>query len=81
MPGDTPVIPPGTASLAELEDHGAFERRHIGPDAAEQGEMLATLGFASRAALVDAVVPRAIRRRKPLDLGAQIGRASCRERV
>ena len=32
---DTP-LPTATATLAQLEDHGAFERRHIGPDEAEQ---------------------------------------------
>jgi hypothetical protein len=35
-------------ALAELEDHGAFQRRHIGPDA-RRGAMLRALGFASRA--------------------------------
>jgi glycine dehydrogenase len=66
---DTP-LPTAATSLAELEDHGAFERRHIGSDADDQVAMLATLGFASREALIDAVVPRAIRRRRPMGLGA-----------
>src|SRR5690349_20653180 len=65
---DTPQFHPDSAPLAALEDHGAFQRRHIGPDEAEQKEMLAALGFASRAALIDAVVPAAIRLRAPLAL-------------
>ena len=67
---DTPLREAERLTLAELEDHGAFRRRHIGPDAAERAAMLAALGFASMDALVDAVVPRAIRRRAPMDLGA-----------
>ena len=66
---DTPMHAPGPASLADLEDHGEFLRRHIGPDADEQSAMLATLGFGSRGALIDAVVPRSIRRKARLDLG------------
>ena len=49
--------------LAALEDHGAFVARHIGTDAADQAAMLRALGFASRAALIDAIVPAAIRER------------------
>ena len=60
---DTPVASPDHASLAALEDHGAFVPRHIGPDAHEQAQMLGELGFASRAALIDALVPPAIRRK------------------
>ncbi|HUQ28079.1 MAG TPA: aminomethyl-transferring glycine dehydrogenase [Usitatibacter sp.] len=67
---DTPVSVPPPSRLADLEDHGAFERRHVGPDPAEQAAMLETLGFASRAALIDAVVPEAIRRRTPMGIGA-----------
>jgi len=64
----TPKFP--HAVLAELEDHGAFERRHIGPDDADQARMLQVLGFESRERLIDAVVPKAIRRKRALDLGA-----------
>ena len=49
-------------TLAELEARDAFAARHIGPDSAEQQHMLKVLGFDSRAALIDAVVPAAIRR-------------------
>ncbi|KAA0073409.1 glycine dehydrogenase (aminomethyl-transferring) [Paraburkholderia sp. T12-10] len=56
-------------SLAALEVHDAFAERHIGPDAADQRTMLDALGFESRAALIDAVIPRAIRRTDALPLG------------
>ncbi|WP_207003948.1 aminomethyl-transferring glycine dehydrogenase [Trinickia mobilis] len=57
-------------SLAALEVHDAFAERHVGPDAADQQKMLEALGFASRAALIDAVIPQTIRRTEPLPLGA-----------
>ncbi|HBO78464.1 MAG TPA: glycine dehydrogenase (aminomethyl-transferring) [Cupriavidus sp.] len=56
-------------TLAELEARDAFAARHIGPDSAEQQHMLKVLGFESRAALIDAVVPAAIRRRDGMSLG------------
>jgi glycine dehydrogenase len=49
-------------SLAELEQRENFSARHIGPDTPEQQAMLSELGYASRAALIDAVVPASIRR-------------------
>jgi glycine dehydrogenase len=63
----------GHRSLAELEQHGAFIDRHIGTTAGEQADMLKTLGYASRAALIDAVVPPSIRLREPLALPAAKG--------
>ena len=57
-------------SLAALECHDAFAQRHIGPDAADQHAMLEALGFASRAAFIDAVIPESIRRKETLPLGA-----------
>ncbi|MGY8526534.1 aminomethyl-transferring glycine dehydrogenase [Paracidovorax citrulli] len=56
-------------SLADLEARDAFSHRHIGPDAAEQQHMLKVLGHDSRAALMDAVIPAAIRRRDGMPLG------------
>ena len=56
-------------SLAALEVHDAFAERHIGPDSADQQAMLEALGFASRAALIDAVIPTTIRRTETLPLG------------
>ena len=57
-------------TLAELEQHRGFVDRHIGTNEAEQAEMLKTLGFPTRAALIAAVVPPAIRVRRPLSLPA-----------
>src|SRR5580704_16124988 len=56
-------------SLAALEVHDAFAERHIGPDSADQQAMLEALGFSSRAALIDAVIPQTIRRSETLSLG------------
>ena len=56
-------------TLAELEARDAFAARHIGPDTAEQQHMLKVLGYETRAALIDAVVPAAIRRRDGMPLG------------
>jgi len=55
--------------LSALEQHDAFSGRHIGPDDDEQKAMLKELGFASRAALMDAIVPANIRRKEHLPLG------------
>ena len=55
-------------SLASLEAADAFIARHIGTSPADQAAMLATLGYPSRSALMDAIVPASIRRAKALDL-------------
>jgi glycine dehydrogenase len=57
-------------SYADLSQQDDFIRRHIGPDGADRQAMLATLGLDSMAALIDKVVPAAIRSREPLPLGA-----------
>jgi glycine dehydrogenase len=57
-------------SLTQLEARDAFIARHIGPDAAEQEAMLSVLGYASRSALIDAIVPANIRNKATLPLGA-----------
>ena len=41
-------------TLTELEDHGEFARRHIGPDPDEQAGMLADLGVGGLDELIDA---------------------------
>ena len=55
-------------SLAELEARDAFAARHIGPNAEDEAAMLAALGYSSRDALIDAVIPVGIRRKSALDL-------------
>jgi glycine dehydrogenase len=59
---------PEHRSLESLEQHQDFVDRHVGTSDAEQTAMLETLGFSSRAALIDAVVPRSIRLTRPLAL-------------
>ncbi len=65
--------PAARRPLSELEQHRGFVDRHIGTNDAEQALMLHTLGFASRAALVDAIVPASIRLQEPLALPAAKG--------
>ena len=48
-------------TLTELIDEQEFARRHIGPTAAEQQHMLASLGLASLEELLGATVPTSIR--------------------
>jgi glycine dehydrogenase len=67
---DTALTATEPVPLEALEDHAAFERRHIGPDADDEAQMLALLGFASRATLMDAVVPKSIRRKSGMGIGA-----------
>src|SRR6476619_3964508 len=55
-------------TLASLEDHGAFVRRHIGTSDDAQAAMLDELGFETIGALMDSVVPAAIRLDRPLPL-------------
>ena len=54
-------------SLAPDTSH-EFIPRHIGPGAADQAKMLATIGAASLDALMDEVVPASIRMTRPLNL-------------
>ena len=58
--------------LVALEQHDAFVARHIGTSPADQAVMLAELGYPSRAALMDAVIPAAIRRKSPMTLPAAL---------
>jgi len=66
---------PARASLADLAQRDAFCARHIGPDAAEQAAMLGVLGYTTRAALIDAVVPAGIRSALPPDFPSGRGEA------
>jgi len=56
-----------------LSPSDTFVHRHIGPTDADIQEMLATLGFHSLDALIDATVPADIRLRAPLALGPHRG--------
>ena len=57
------------SSLSQLESRDGFIARHIGPTAAEEADMLAVLGYQSRASLIDAIVPENIRNKSRLALG------------
>jgi glycine dehydrogenase len=59
---------PATLSLRELEHHGAFVERHIGPNDEEIAAMLRAIGHDSLDAMTDAIVPGKIRQREPLAL-------------
>jgi len=72
---------PTRQSLASLEDHASFVSRHIGPRAQAQQAMLREIGFESMDALIDAVVPRAIRLSEPLPLPAPKGEAEALEQL
>ncbi|MCC7327909.1 MAG: aminomethyl-transferring glycine dehydrogenase [Burkholderiales bacterium] len=70
-----------TSLLAQLEDDAGFIARHIGTTPDEQAAMLHALGFDSRAALIDAVVPAAIREHAPLALPAPVAEADALARL
>src|SRR4029450_7421098 len=61
--------------LSALEDHGAFVGRHIGTDASEQSAMLEVLGYATRGAVIDGLIPVAIRERSPIPLPGAMAEA------
>jgi glycine dehydrogenase len=57
-----------TPSLRDLEHHGAFIERHIGPDDAEIAQMLRVIGHDSLESMTDAIVPGSIKSAAPLAL-------------
>ncbi|HET6432567.1 aminomethyl-transferring glycine dehydrogenase [Dyella sp.] len=59
-------------SLRELEHHGAFIERHIGPNDAEIAHMLDAIGQPSLDAMTDAIVPASIKSPAPLALPAPV---------
>jgi glycine dehydrogenase len=63
-------------SLFDLENHGEFIQRHIGPSVKHQTQMAKALGYKDMDALIDDTIPGAIRRKRPMNLpGAQTERA------
>ena len=62
-------------SLPDLEQAAEFVPRHIGPTPEDEALMLSTIGAASRRALIEAVVPRAIARSRPMALPAPVTEA------
>jgi len=72
---------PEIRSLEELEDHGEFIPRHIGPNEAERDHMLSTLNLASLDELIDRVVPASIRWDKPLELPSAVNEVEALARL
>ncbi len=68
-------------TLAALEQNDAFIARHIGTTPDDQTAMLEALGYPSRAALIDAIVPESIRHRTPLGLPAATSEAAALARL
>src|SRR6202050_1743880 len=70
-----PEIPPAPlkTSADPFAPLDTFARRHIGPQPEDIAAMLDLVGYASLDELADAVVPPAIRLRRPLDLPAARG--------
>jgi len=58
------------STLTQLEHHDEFIGRHIGPDAAEQAEMLKVIGQPSLEAMTEAIVPGSIKLKAGLALPA-----------
>ena len=54
--------------LGELENQSEFIARHIGVAPADEAHMLSAIGEASRRAIIDSIVPRAIARSSPMKL-------------
>ena len=61
--------------LGELENAAEFVARHIGIEDSDERHMLSVIGAASRRALIDAIVPRAIARPAPMALPAPLTEA------
>src|SRR6185437_13959765 len=62
------MTPNTPTSLRDLEHHGAFIDRHIGPDDAEIAQMLRVIGHDSLESMTDAIVPGSIKSAAPLAL-------------
>ncbi|MEY2802120.1 MAG: Glycine cleavage system P-protein [Pseudomonadota bacterium] len=62
--------------LGELEDADQFIARHIGIGQADESHMLSVIGEASRRALIDSIVPRAIARTSAMKLPAPVTEAA-----
>src|SRR3954468_4429343 len=58
-----------------LDKRSEFVARHVGIDPADERHMLQTIGAASRAALIETVVPVSIARRAPMLLPEPVGEA------
>jgi glycine dehydrogenase len=71
----------GEHTIGELERNDDFVGRHIGPNPDEQRAMLSVLGVASLDELLERTVPRQIRDRAALALGAPVTEAEALARL
>jgi glycine dehydrogenase len=62
--------------LGELENPAEFIARHIGIDEADEVHMLSVVGSASRRALIDGIVPRAIARSRAMAIPPPVTEAA-----
>lgn len=69
-------MPHAQPALHELENADEFVARHIGIEAADEARMLPVIGSATRAELIDGIVPPAIRRARPMALPAPVTEAA-----
>ncbi len=76
-----PISPPLKTAPDPFAPLDTSARRHIGPQKEEVAVMLELLGYPSLDALCDAVVPKAIRLRRPLDLPAPKGELEALEEL
>ena len=63
-----PQVPTTPTSLHELEDHGEFVMRHIGPRDEQVERMLEVIGVSSLDELIASTLPPTIQLDEPLDL-------------
>ncbi|MDD2917875.1 aminomethyl-transferring glycine dehydrogenase [Rhodoferax sp.] len=70
------MTPIALSPLGELENASEFIARHIGIDAADEAVMLKTVAAASRAALIDEIVPASIARSQPMAIPAPVTEAA-----
>ncbi|BAJ03501.1 aminomethyl-transferring glycine dehydrogenase [Shewanella violacea] len=64
-----------TETLTKLEQHDLFLSRHIGPDSAQQQEMLNFVGAESLEDLTEQIVPESIRMNRDLAVGDHVSEA------
>ncbi len=70
-----------TQDSTDQDGSHTFAARHIGTTDADQAQMLKTLGYDSRTALIDAVIPPSIRSNKALATGAAMSEHAALEKL
>ncbi|MDP2034099.1 MAG: aminomethyl-transferring glycine dehydrogenase [Polaromonas sp.] len=70
------MLMPSAKPLGELENSAEFIARHIGIAAADETHMLGVVGSASRRALIDGIVPRAIARSSAMAIPPPVSEAA-----